>query len=419
MSDSVAEIESGRLEGAREAGVSVFRNIPYARAARFEPPRATVFWARVRDAARRGPVCPQAPSRLEMVSGPPPDEMAQSEDCLVLTVTTPDKTGSRPVIAWLHGGAYVSGGGELAWYDAHTLAAEGEVVVVSITYRLGAFGYLWGEQEAGRNLGLADQAAALAWIQRNISAFGGDPARVTLAGQSAGGHAIAALLASGERSFRRAIVASAPLGIWPDATTAGSFAAQIADATGGDPSGVDAKTLLKAQGEVVAARREGLPVAPVIEPEALTREGIDILAGWTRDDASPFVRLGLAGGGGGVLDLARVAPLTEELFAGPARAFAALPAGGAGTFLYRLDWRPPGSAFGACHVLDAALVFGGEAAWRRAPMLGEARWEDVDSLGRRVRAAWGAFAHGGDPSSKTGGVWPQWGPGDGARGLDL
>ena len=418
MSDSFTEIKSGRLRGARERGVCVFRNIPYANVRRFRSPEPGPAWPGVRDATRRGPVPPQAPSRLEMVSGPPGDAR-QSEDCLVVTVTTPALDGSRPVIAWLHGGAYVSGGGELPWYDAHALAYEGEVVVVSITYRLGVFGYLWSEDEAARNLGLADQAAALAWIQRNIAAFGGDPRRVTLAGQSAGGHAIAALLASGETLYRRAILASAPLGLWPKPETAAAFAVQFAEAVGDDPLGAETAKLLAAQGQVIAARREGLPVAPVIDGSNLTRAGVDILAGWTRDDASPFVRLGLAGPSDGGLHLETVAPLTEQQFAGPTRAFAALSSAGAGTFLYQMDWRPRGSPFGACHVLDAALVFGGEAAWRAAPMLGDARWSEVETLGRQMRGAWAAFAHTGDPSSEVGGAWAPWRPGDEVRRLDL
>jgi para-nitrobenzyl esterase len=410
MSDIVVEVESGRLRGAREGGVLVFRNIPYGHAGRFAPPEPPAAWSSVRDAVTRGPICPQDPSRLESVTGPMPGHPRQSEDCLIATVTTPAVEGRRPVIAWLHGGAYVSGGGELAWYDAHALAAEGDVVVVSITYRLGVFGYLWREAPQERNLGLADQRAALAWITRNIERFGGDPGNVTVCGQSAGGHAIAALLAGaqGRPLFRRAILQSAPLAVWPTDEGARAFAHDLDQVLGEDPRLAATDSLLAAQRTVIAARREGLPVGPVVDGGAISREGVDVLVGFTADDASPFVSIGVAPDPSWLTDPepgGAVHRLTRAVFAGSALDFAARAAGPAATFAYRLDWRPEASPFGACHCLDAALLFGDEEAWRAAPMLGAAPWPQVHALGRRLRAAWSAFAHTGDPTSDVGGSW--------------
>jgi para-nitrobenzyl esterase len=105
--------------------------------------------------------------------GAPP----QSEDCLYLAVTTPALTGRRPVMVWLHGGAFVSGGGTLPCYDGGRLAADGDVVVVSVNYRLGVFGYLVHEGVSDGNLGLYDQMLALEWVRDHISAFGGDLTR--------------------------------------------------------------------------------------------------------------------------------------------------------------------------------------------------------------------------------------------------
>jgi para-nitrobenzyl esterase len=415
MTGPIVETPQGRVQGASEQGVLVFRNLPYAQAGRFEPPRPPTPWSGVRDGLARGPISPQAPSRMEIVTGPAPGDPRQSEACQVLTVTTPGLQGRRPVIVWLHGGAYVSGGGELAWYDAHRLAAQGEVVVVTVTYRLGVFGYLWREAPEARNLGLADQAAALAWVASAIDRFGGDPHNLTLAGQSAGGHAVAALLAApGPPPFRRAVLQSAPVAVWPSAKIAQAFAADLERALGRDPAEVDTRTLLAAQGAVIAARREGLPVGPVVDPAPISRQGVDLLAGFTRDDGSPFVALGvpLDSPAGARAPEEAVQALTRSVFADPTLAFAARPAGGARTFVYRLDWRPRGSAFGACHALDAALLFGDQEAWRAAPMLGEAPWPQVEGLGRRVRAAWAAFARTGDPSSEAGGDWKPYRSGD-------
>ncbi|MBI3864220.1 MAG: carboxylesterase family protein, partial [Planctomycetia bacterium] len=183
----------------------------------------------IRDATRPAAICPQAPSRLSFAMGDLAD--TQDEDCLTLTVWTPSAGGARrpvplPVLVWLHGGAYVSGGGALDWYSGARLAREGDLVVVGVNYRLGALGWLHHRDLCAGNLGLLDQHAALEWVRDNIAAFGGDPGNVTLWGQSAGAQSIALLLmrASSRGLFRRAILQSAPLGAAPrlpdDATAA-------------------------------------------------------------------------------------------------------------------------------------------------------------------------------------------------------
>lgn len=141
------------------------------------------------DALGPGPVCPQIPGPLESMLGG--GDLPMDEDCLSLSVWTPDLQGSRPVVVWIHGGAFVTGTGAMPWYDGAALAARGDLVVVSVNYRLGALGFL-----GGHNCGLWDQITALQWVREHITAFGGDPSAVTLLGESAGGSSVVSLLAA-------------------------------------------------------------------------------------------------------------------------------------------------------------------------------------------------------------------------------
>lgn len=174
-------------------GPAVVRSGPvrYAVAERFARPRP------VRDGDRppTGEICPQLPSRLDAVMGPPLDRHPQGEDCLNLTVTTPARDGAaRPVMVWFHGGGFSSGAGLMDWYDGGALATEGDVVVVAVNYRVGALGYLCLDGVSEGNLGLYDQLEALRWVRRHIAAYGGDPADVTVFGQSAGALSIRLLM---------------------------------------------------------------------------------------------------------------------------------------------------------------------------------------------------------------------------------
>ncbi|MGA4844224.1 carboxylesterase family protein [Streptomyces sp. G45] len=213
---TVVTAPAGAWRGARHGRTYVFHGIRYAEADRFEPPRRPAPHQGVLDAVSPGPAAPQTPSRLEGVMGAPAP-VPQSEDCLRLTVTTPrpGPARPRPVLVWLHGGAYLSGSGEWNLYDAERLSAEGDLVVVSVGYRLGALGYLRAPGVCDGNLGLRDQIAGLEWVRDNIAAFGGDPERVTVAGQSAGAHSIAALLGipGAGQGVERVILQSAPLGL--------------------------------------------------------------------------------------------------------------------------------------------------------------------------------------------------------------
>ncbi len=190
----IAATTSGPVLGAETAGVLRFKGIPFAAppvgTRRWRPPEPVEPWTSARDATTYGPMSLQLPGTLEAMLGA--NTMAQSEDCLYLNVSTPacDDAG-RPVLVWIHGGGFTTGAGSIPWYSGVGMAAADDVVVVSVNYRLGAFGFLHlptlGEGFAGSgNVGLLDQLAALRWVQENAAAFGGDPANVTVFGESAG-----------------------------------------------------------------------------------------------------------------------------------------------------------------------------------------------------------------------------------------
>ncbi|MFF2996520.1 carboxylesterase/lipase family protein [Streptomyces sp. NPDC057950] len=200
----------GLVRGAAHDGYRTFEGIPYASPPvgrmRWAPPRRAAPWLGIRDATRPASTCPQQAG--EVPGG------STDEDCLHLNVTTPDGSGPtrpRPVIVWLHGGGFTTGAGSS--YDPHRLATRGDVVVVTVNYRLGALGFLAHSKLPGSGtFGLADQQAALRWVRTEIGAFGGDPHNVTLAGESAGGYSVCAQLASPAAAglFDRAIIESGP-----------------------------------------------------------------------------------------------------------------------------------------------------------------------------------------------------------------
>jgi para-nitrobenzyl esterase len=223
----VVETASGRVRGLVERGVRVFKGIPYARpplgALRWKPPQKPAPWSGVREATSYGNMAIQA----ENVFGLPADLLKLftlggrqkiSEDCLYLNVWTSGlEGGKRPVLFWCHGGAFVTGSGSSPWTDGANLCRLDDVVVVSINHRLGALGYLHLEDMAGEEFagagtaGMQDIVAALEWVRDNIAAFGGDPANVTIFGES-GGAKVCVLMAmpSAKGLFHKAIIQSGP-----------------------------------------------------------------------------------------------------------------------------------------------------------------------------------------------------------------
>ncbi|MGY6661586.1 MAG: carboxylesterase/lipase family protein [Glycocaulis sp.] len=210
---------AGTVQGVSEAGITVFRGIPYAEAPtgdnRWRAPVPAARWDGVRDATQFGPVCHQPPSRPGSIYAEERGEM--SEDCLSLNIWAPENAENAPVFVWIHGGSLIGGAGSDSMYDGARLAAEG-LVVVTINYRVGILGYLAHPELSAEspdnisgNYGVLDQIEALRWVNRNIAAFGGDPENVTIAGESAGALSVMYLMGapSAHGLFARAIAQSA------------------------------------------------------------------------------------------------------------------------------------------------------------------------------------------------------------------
>jgi para-nitrobenzyl esterase len=200
---AVVRLDAGQIEGDSEEGIMVFKGIPYAAPPvgrlRWQPPQPPAKWNEVRSAKTYGAVCMQTVRQDNGLGVQPP-----SEDCLTLNVWTPAIRPSKPlpVMFWIHGGGFVTGSGTAALYDGRNLARQG-VVLVTINYRLGRLGFFAHpllSREAGdepqANYGMMDMIAALAWVKRNIAAFGGDSNNVTIFGESAGGAAVNRLMIS-------------------------------------------------------------------------------------------------------------------------------------------------------------------------------------------------------------------------------
>ncbi|MBL1086936.1 carboxylesterase/lipase family protein [Streptomyces actinomycinicus] len=455
----------GLVRGTADpSGTASFKNIPYAAAPtgplRFAPPHPPVPWDGIRDAGAYGPTAPQAPY------APPmdrllPETLIPGEDFLNLNVWTPDPAGRLPVLVWLHGGAFTNGSGSLTGYDGTAFARDG-VVLVTLNYRLGAEGFLHlGPGDTVRaNLGLLDQIAALEWVRDNITSFGGDPDRVTVAGQSAGAMSIGALLAmpAAKGLFRRAALQSGAAHHTLSAASAVLVAARLAAILGVPPTrpdlaAVPVERLLAAQSRLrgeIAARPDPalwgeaafnlMPFEPVVDHDTLPRApmdaiaeggaaGVDVLAGWTSDEfrlfTAPSGLDGLVTGdllertatgyglppGRGVAAYRAAFPGASrgELFAQLAtdwfyrvpalRLAEAQAAHGARTFVYEFAWPSPAfdGALGACHALDVPFVFGNLADPAFAPLLGDA---PPPALAETMHAAWVSFATTGDPG------WP-------------
>ncbi|MFJ6234312.1 carboxylesterase/lipase family protein [Streptomyces griseus] len=442
----------GAVRGAVERGVAVFRGIPYAAepvgARRFRAPAPPEPWTGVRETVAYGPTAPKRPY------APPldrllPDPAVPGDGCLNLNVWTPSPgrgTTGLPVLVWIHGGSLVHGSSAVPVYDGSAFARDG-VVLVSVNYRLGVegFGVL---PDAPANRGLLDQLAALEWVRDNIAAFGGDPDRVTVAGESAGAVSVAALLASPRSAglLRRAVLQSGAPAALPPAAARGTtelIAKRLGvPATAAALAAVDPEALLTAQTEVTGGGNpltgrhsfqlvvdgELLPHDPVEALHAGASAGIDLLMGTNTEEYRLwFVPGGLTESIGALqLRLAllkfRVPGATARVYranrpgAAPGEILGALAtdlllrvplnrladartgAPGA-TYLYEFGWPTPVQRLGACHALELGFVFDTLTHPDTMALTGpDAPQELADAMHR----AWVDFATDGDPG------WPSW-----------
>lgn len=445
----------GRVRGTPGPhGTAVFRGIPYAAPPfgphRFAAPQPVPAWDGTRDATAFGPTAPKggyAPPFDALL----PDPDVPGGDCLNLNVWTPAVDGRAPVMVWLHGGAFLNGSGAVPTYDGTAFARDG-VVCVTVNYRLGVDGYLVMDGVPD-NRGVLDQIAALEWVRDNIAAFGGDPDRVTVFGESAGAMSTAFLLASpaARGLFHRAILQSGAHGLTVRPATARRVTAHFAAALGIEPTaeafaGVPldslgrAQTALRAQASSAPdpalwgeTARTMIPLAPVADdPAALaaaTDPGVPLLVGSTTEEYRLFtVPTGVIDR----VDGTRLRKVAAAYGLDPDTALpvyaAARPGASPGDLMSAIltDWffRIPGlriaeharqahvyefdrpstaydGRLGACHGSELPFVFdtlGRDTGGLLGP--GPAPQELADAM----HGAWVAFATGGDPG------WPAYTP---------
>jgi len=459
----VVRAPAGAVEGVAEGGLRVFKGLPYAQppvgAARWTSPRPAAPWAGIRKAASFGPACIQPPSPPGNLYGDTPSEM--SEDCLSLNVWAPKDARHAPVFVWIHGGALVTGSSRESVYDGARLARAG-VVVVSINYRLGVLGYLAhpalsaeSAQGVSGNYGLLDQIEALRWVRRNIAAFGGDPANVTIAGQSAGGLSVIYLLVAppARGLFAKAIAESGYMVSTPELKTA-SFGAPSAEAAGvallaklhapdvAALRGWDARTLTN------AAAMAGFAPFGVVDGKILPRQLVDtfdrgeqapvpLMAGFTSgeirslrglaprppasaaayeaairerygDLAEAYLKLYPSTN----LEESLLAATRDALYGWTAERLAIKQAAlGQPAYLYLFDHGYPAADAAGLHAFHASelpYVFGTDerlpAHWPKPPATGA-----ETALSDAMIGYWTSFARGGVPAAAGEPAWPAFG----------
>lgn len=475
------QTDKGAVEGTVAAsGVRVFRGIPYAAPPtgplRWKAPQPAASWTGVRKADAFGARCPQVKVWDDMVFR---DEM--SEDCLYLNVWTPADAKGLPVMVWIHGGGFVAGSASEPRQDGERLARKG-VVVVSLNYRMGVFGFLAhpaltkeSKDRASGNYGLQDQVAALRWVQANAAAFGGDPANVTIFGESAGSFAVSALMSSpaAKGLFHRAIGESGAF------FTAGDQTLALKSLADGEQAGaklgetLQAKDLaalraLSVDALLKATTGEGAPrFGPILdglvlkEPAYTTfaarrQNDVPLLAGWNEDEIRAAVTLNpvkptpqtfadevrkrfgaqadavLAGypAKDDAQALESAAALTSDLFIGYATwKWIEMQAqhGKSAVYGYSFDRDIPlpkdhkvngvavsSQDIGARHAGEIEYVFGMLDSLPAVP------WEDADrTLSDQMMTYWSNFARSGDPNGPGLPAWPRYTGKDDAAVLHL
>ena len=381
----------------RDDGTRAFLGVRYASAQRFAIAEPEKPWSEPRDARSHGPICHQEPGLIESAMGGSLPPMA--EDCLSLSVHAPgDGRTGLPVLVWIHGGGFLNGSGSSPWYDGASLARRG-VVVVSINYRLGVFGF-WRTN----NLGIGDQIEALRWVRRNIEGFGGDPDNVTIFGESAGGSSVVALMASPDARglFRRVWSMSPSIGQYRSRERADLHAARFLELAGvADDdalSSMTAEQLLDVQKKVIGESSRAYDFfSPTASGAYLPGNIVDLAAssdvqlvvGTTRDENRLFGAFApeaqsmteakmhdmvgaMLSGNSAAVDVYRrhrpgetdaqivMAAQSDEGFRQRAIRLAAKhTANGGRSHMYWFTWPTPafGGVLGSCHAVDIPFTF--------------------------------------------------------------
>ena len=455
----------GVLAGRRKHGVDAFFDIPYAAglgpARRFSLPLPPLAWEGVRDASAPGPVFPQMTSRLTPVMGTTAEFANQSEDAFGLNVwrsSSPDTGEKLPVLFWIHGGGWLTGGAALSWYHGDTLAKSGRVIVVGVNYRLGALGNLYLPGETSGSMALHDLLAALDWVHDNIAAFGGDRDSITLCGQSAGAWYTSALMASpaARGRFASAILLSLPGSLKPQQPHhAGSLArayCRLLDVPAHTASLRELPVARLLQGQLLMAQAHSsfadipetfLPLADASLPvdmlsaAASRSAGVPVLLGTLPDEMGAFLshdrsaigatetqvldrfkgvfaeeglreyeRRRHARPGASTYDLL-VELTSDEIFREPTRRFAGdLTRAGSRVFLYDFTWRSKAPLVGACHCIELPFVFDNFESWADAGMLRDLDLAGARELAQQVQHALLNFVERGDPNGEGVPPWP-------------
>ncbi|MGZ4691171.1 MAG: carboxylesterase/lipase family protein [Acidimicrobiia bacterium] len=461
MNEAIVGTTAGKVRGKVNENVHVFRGIPFAAPPvgklRFRPPAAPVPWDGTLDATHASPWAPQLPSPLEQMLGAPPPIWDEAQ-CLTLNVTTPAPDGAkRPVMFWIHGGAFVNGAGSSPIYDGTRFAQHGDVVVVTVNYRLGAFGFLHLDDVFGRefsgsgNAGILDQVAALEWVRDNIEAFGGNPDDVTIFGESAGGMSVSTLLGlpAAEGLYHRAIVQSGSASFASPAHVGTKVARELLEIAGittvDELESAPADQMLAAQGKLMARRaRLDLQFQPVIDGNVLpdlplttiasgATGNVTTVVGTTADEMTLFLALdlGVAELDGKALNrpmqrffgdrteevVGRYtanrpdAPIgdvltaisTDRVFRIPAiRLAEAQDTQGRPTYMYLFTWATPvmDGKLKSCHALELPFVWDAIDSPGLAMLTGKGA--ERQAIADGMHAAWISFARTGDPG------WPRY-----------
>ena len=463
----IAQTRSGKVEGLERRGVLQFRGIPFAAPPvgplRWLPPRREERWDGVRDATRFSPESAQGKFAMNALTGAP--ETVKSEDSLYLNVWTPAcDDARRPVLVWIHGGAFAFGSGSTPWYDGTNFARNGDVVVVTINYRLGPLGYLhladlFGDEfEGSGNLGVLDQVAALEWVRDSIAGFGGDPDDVTIFGESAGGGSVGTLLGTPAATgmFRKAVAQSGAASWWASREGATEITAALISRLGIGPGDAEALRALGWEQLVAASTELGmavgngrLPFQPVVDGVVLPRPplelvaagnaaGVHLVVGTNRHEMTLFnlidPSLAQADDAAIAQRVERFAPrdpaallaeyrsrrpgassaevwtdlASDAVFRLPAIHHAEHQLPHAPVWMYLFTWETPvfGGVLRSTHALEIPFVF--DNLDREGVEMFTGTGPDRGELARRMHAAWIAFARTGDPNHPELPEWPRY-----------